>query len=414
MSEWQKTTLGEFVSLQRGHDLTDPERKAGDVPVMGSAGQNGFHDTAIAKGPGVVIGRSGASFGQVHFSQRDYWPHNTCLYVTDFHGNDPSFAYYFLGSINFARYNSGSAQPSLNRNFIYPIEISVPSPDTQRGIAKVLGTLDDKIELNRRMNETLEAMARAIFQSWFVDFDPVRAKASGESADSICHRLGLTPELLALFPDIFQDSELGEIPLGWSISTIGTLANVTGGSTPNTKEPKYWEGGIHYWATPKDLSRLSSPVLLGTERKVSDEGLAQVGSGLLEPGAVLLSSRAPIGYLAINEVPVAVNQGFIALKPSQGVSKYFLLYWAEWAHDEIVSRANGSTFLEISKANFRPIPVVRPPDELFAKFDQNIEPLYKRIVSNEQETLLLIAQRDSLMPKLLSGEIRVDTEEVAS
>lgn len=129
---------------------------------------------------------------------------------------------------------------------------------------------------------------------------------------------------------------------------------------------------------------------------------------------MLLSSRAPIGYLAINEVPVAVNQGFIALKPSQGVSKYFLLYWAEWAHDEIVSRANGSTFLEISKANFRPIPVVRPPDELFAKFDQNIEPLYKRIVSNEQETLLLIAQRDSLMPKLLSGEIRVDTEEVAS
>ena len=238
MSEWQKTTLGEFVSLQRGHDLTDPERKAGDVPVMGSAGQNGFHDTAIAKGPGVVIGRSGASFGQVHFSQRDYWPHNTCLYVTDFHGNDPSFAYYFLGSINFARYNSGSAQPSLNRNFIYPIEISVPSPDTQRGIAKVLGTLDDKIELNRRMNETLEAMARAIFQSWFVDFDPVRAKASGESAESICHRLGLTPELLALFPDIFQDSELGEIPLGWSISTIGTLANVTGGSTPNTKHQR--------------------------------------------------------------------------------------------------------------------------------------------------------------------------------
>jgi type I restriction enzyme S subunit len=414
MSEWRNTTLGDFVSLQRGHDLTDPERKAGNVPVMGSAGQNGVHCTALAKGPGVVIGRSGASFGQVHFAQYDYWPHNTCLYVTDFHGNDPRFAYYFLKSINFAGYNSGSAQPSLNRNFIYPIEITVPSPETQREIARVLATLDDKIELNRRMNETLEAMARAIFQSWFVDFDPVRAKASGESADSICQRLGLTPELLALFPESFDESVLGEVPAGWVIESIGTLANVTGGSTPNTKEPRYWDDGVHYWATPKDLSRLSSPVLLGTERKVSDEGLAQIGSGLLKPGAVLLSSRAPIGYRAINEVPVAVNQGFIVMTPNSGVSKYFLLYWAEWAHDEIVSRANGSTFLEISRTNFRPIPVVRPADAFFEKFDQYVGPLYKRIVSNEQETQLLVAQRDSLLPKLLSGEVLVAVEEEAS
>ncbi len=293
------------------------------------------------------------------------------------------------------------------------IELHLPPVEQQKSIARVLGCLDNKIELNRRMNETLEAMARAIFQSWFVDFDPVRAKVSGEPADSICQRLGLTPELLALFSDSFEDSELGEIPQGWLISTIGTLANVTGGSTPNTKEPKYWESGIHHWATPKDLSRLSSPVLLGTERKVSDEGLAQIGSGLLEPGAVLLSSRAPIGYRAINEVPVAVNQGFIAMKPSPGVSKYFLLYWAEWTHDEIVSRANGSTFLEISKANFRPIPVIRPADELFTKFDQYIQPIYKRIVSNERETQLLSEQRDSLLPELLSGKLLVASEEDA-
>ncbi len=294
------------------------------------------------------------------------------------------------------------------------IELYLPPVEQQKHIATMLGCLDDKIELNRRMNETLEAMARAIFQSWFVDFDPVRANASGESAESICQRLGLTPDLLALFPDGFEDSELGEIPAGWAVESIGTLANVTGGSTPNTKEPKYWDDGVHYWATPKDLSRLSSPVLLGTERKVSDEGLAQIGSGLLKPGTFLLSSRAPIGYRAINEVPVAVNQGFIAMAPNSGVSKYFLLYWAEWAHDEIVSRANGSTFLEISKANFRPIPVVRPTDDLFEKFDRYVEPIYKRIVSNEQETQQLVAQRDSLLPKLLSGEVPVDVEEEAS
>lgn len=411
MSEWKDTTLGEFVSLQRGHDLTDPERKPGSVPVMGSAGQNGTHATALAKGPGVVIGRSGASFGQVHFTAKDYWPHNTCLYVTDFHGNDPRFVYYFLKSINFAGYNSGSAQPSLNRNFIYPIEIRVPAPEVQREIARILGAIDDKIELNRRMNDTLEAMARAIFQSWFVDFDPVRAKAGGESPDSICQRLGLTPEFLALLPDTFDESSIGLLPSGWTVSSIGTLADVVGGSTPNTKEAKFWDKGHHAWATPKDLSRLSTPVLLNTERKVTELGLAQISSGLLAPGTVLMSSRAPIGYRAINELPVAINQGFIAMKPVNGVSRYFLLYWAEWALQDIVSRANGSTFLEISKSNFRPIQVVCPPGAMFAAFDQVVQPLYQRMVANEKEILLLIEQRDSLLPELLAGRTIVPSEE---
>ena len=170
---------------------------------MGSAGQNGFHYTARAKGSGIVVGRSGASFGQVHFSPVDYWPHNTALYVTDFKGNDPRFAFYFLKAIDFTRYNSGSAQPSLNRNFIYPTPVSIPPLPEQEAIAAVLGALDDKIELNRRMNATLEAMARALFQSWFVDFDPVRSKAEGRPL------AGLDELTAALFPAQFQASKLG-------------------------------------------------------------------------------------------------------------------------------------------------------------------------------------------------------------
>ncbi|MGA2608106.1 MAG: restriction endonuclease subunit S [Terriglobia bacterium] len=140
--DWQAKKLGNFVSLQRGHDLTEPERRPGNVAVMGSAGQNGFHDIALARGPGVVVGRSGASFGQVHFCENDYWPHNTALYVTDFHGNDPRFAFYFLKALDFSRYNSGGAQQSLNRNFIYPIPIGVPDLDEQRHIAAVLSDVD--------------------------------------------------------------------------------------------------------------------------------------------------------------------------------------------------------------------------------------------------------------------------------
>ena len=143
--EWDAEKLGNFVLLQRGHDLTWRDRRKGDVPVMGSAGQNGFHDTAIAKGPGVVLGRSGASFGEAHYCEKDFWPHNTALYVTDFRGNDPLFVFYFLKSIDFTRHNSGGAQQSLNRNFIYPIQVGVPRPPEQRVIAGALSDADELI-----------------------------------------------------------------------------------------------------------------------------------------------------------------------------------------------------------------------------------------------------------------------------
>jgi type I restriction enzyme S subunit len=245
----------------------------------------------------------------------------------------------------------------------------------QRAIAHILGTLDDKIELNRRMSETLEAMARTLFKAWFVDFEPVRAKMEGRwrRGESLP---GLPAHLYDLLPDRLVDSELGEIPEGWELKPIGDLAEVVGGSTPKTERTEYWQGGTHHWVTPKDLSALSMPVLLDTERKITDAGLAQISSGLLPKGTVLLSSRAPIGYLAIAEVPVAVNQGFIAMKPRPGISNLFLLRWANAAHDEIVSHANGSTFLEISKSSFRSIRTVAPAAPVMHAFDRMSGPMY--------------------------------------
>jgi type I restriction enzyme, S subunit len=282
------------------------------------------------------------------------------------------------------------------------LKIPLPPPAEQRRIAEILGALDDKIELNREMNETLEAMTRALFRLWFVDFDPVRAKAEGRDP-------ALPKTIANLFPARLVDSDLGEIPEGWDVTMVAQLAEIVGGSTPSTTNPAFWQDGQHYWVTPKDLSTLSTPVLLNTERKITDAGVSQIGSGLLPPGSVLLSSRAPIGYLAITQIPVAINQGFIAMIPRIGIPNLFLLLWAEWAHDEIISRANGSTFLEISKANFRPIPVVRPPTPIFSAFDRLAAPLFARIVSNERECQTLGALRDALLPKLISGELRLRT-----
>lgn len=278
------------------------------------------------------------------------------------------------------------------------LRVVLPPLPMQRAIAHILGTLDDKIELNRRQNKTLETMAYTLFKSWFVDFDPVRAKAEGRDT-------GLPTRIADLFPDIFDDTEIGEIPKGWTTKSIEALAEVQGGSTPSTKEGRFWDDGIHPWVTPKDLSGLLSPVLLESERKITDEGLSTISSGLLPKGTVLLSSRAPIGYLAITEMPVAINQGFIAMKPKDGVSNLFLLCWARLSHEEIVSRANGSTFLEISKSNFRPIRVVSPPLALMAEFDRQARPIYEYIAANERESRSLSALRDTLLPKLLSGEL---------
>ncbi len=417
-SEWRTCRLGDVLELKRGHDLPTRYRQPGPFPIVSSSGVSGTHSEAKVSGPGVVTGRYG-TLGEVFYIAEDFWPLNTALYVRDFKGNDPRFISYFLRTIDFYAYSDKAAVPGVNRNHLHSAVVRIPEPATQRAIACILGSLDDKIELNRHMNRTLEEMARAIFKSWFIDFDPVRAKArvrrehpkwtDDQVSRAACPKL--KPEIARLFPDSFQDSELGEVPKGWAVKTIGDLAEIVGGSTPRTTEAAFWEGGTHAWATPKDLSKLSVPVLLETERQITDDGLAQISSGLLPVGTVLLSSRAPIGYMAIAEVPLAINQGFIAMKPRLGVPNLYLLFWARSAHDEIVSRANGSTFLEISKSSFRPIPLIAPPPEVFAAFERLAKPLFARLVSSEHESRTLAALRDALLPKLISGQLRVPDAE---
>jgi len=286
--------------------------------------------------------------------------------------------------------------------FAETYSLSMPSLREQWDIASVLGALDDKIELNRRMNETLDAAARAIFKDWFVDFGPTRAKLEVRAPY-------LAEEIWSLFPDAFDED--GK-PRGWIASAIGQEVEVVGGSTPSTKAPQFWGGDIA-WATPKDLSSLSTPVLLKTERQITEAGLSQIGSGLLPAGTVLLSSRAPIGYMAIAQIPVAVNQGFIAMICKKQLSNLFVWLWTQANMETVHQNANGSTFQEISKANFRPIGVTVATPDLLRAFDETVRPLFDRIVSNERENRTLAATRDFLLPKLMSGEVRVkDAEKI--
>lgn len=409
-NDWKDCSLGDVIELKRGYDLPQKERLPGDVPLVSSSGFTDTHAKAMVKGPGVVTGRYG-TLGQVFYVEQDFWPLNTTLYVRDFKGNDPRFISYFLRDVDFLAYSDKAAVPGLNRNHLHQARVRIPTdPREQRAIAHILGTLDDMIALNRRANETLEAMTRTLFKAWFVDFEPVRAKLEGrwQRGQSLP---GLPAHLYDIFPDRLVESELGEIPEGWRHSTIGEEVTVCGGSTPSTKEPEFWEGGKHCWATPKDLSALKFPVLLDTDRKITDAGLAKISSGLLPVGTVLLSSRAPIGYLAIAEVPTAINQGFIAMKCDGTLPNVFVLPWCRESMDAIVGNANGSTFQEISKSNFRPLRVVVPSDPVLTSFTRSAGSLYRQLAENERESRSLARLRDTLLPKLISGELRVPDAE---
>lgn len=287
---------------------------------------------------------------------------------------DPFFIGFILKSKVWQKYVQsiigGSAQPGANAKQFGSFEFPLPPLPTQRRIAAILTALDDKIELNRRMNETLEGIAQALWGEWFGKY------ASGEV----------------------------ELPEEWKWGTLDDIIVAKGGSTPSTKESAFWDGDIS-WTSPKDLSNLRFPVLLETEKKISEKGLKQISSGLLPKGTLLLSSRAPIGYLAITQIPVAINQGYIAIDAINGFSNLYILFWLKANMEKVVERANGSTFLEISKANFREIPVLIPSSGSHSDFLEVITPIFQKIVENEKQSKTLLTVRDTLLPKLMQNEL---------
>lgn len=299
------------------------------------------------------------------------------------------------------RHAVGATMPNLNTGILSAVPINLPPLKIQYEIAEVLGSLDDRITLLRETNATLEAIAQAIFKSWFVDFDPVRAKMEGRAPE------GMDEATVALFPDSFEESELGQVPKGWEISPVGNVVETVGGGTPNTKDASYWLPAEHCWATPKDLSGISAPVLLDTERKLSDKGIAKICSGLLPIGTLLMSSRAPIGYLGIAQVPMAINQGYIAMPPGSVLPPLYMLYWCRQHMSIIKNHANGSTFMEISKKAFRLLPVLVPSAEVLTQFITITSTLFDRLVKNEEQSQTLAALRDTLLPRLISGKLRL-------
>ncbi|MER9740572.1 restriction endonuclease subunit S [Mesorhizobium sp. M0187] len=293
------------------------------------------------------------------------------------------------------QYASGTTHQTIYFPEAKAFHIALPPVREQNIIANLLNSLDDKIERNRRMAATLQEIAQALFKSWFVDFDPVHAKVDRRI-------LSLPAATLALFPDRFGENGL---PEGWRESAFGDVFDIRNGNTPSTEELRYW-GGEHQWATPKDLSPLVSPVLLNTDRTLSDQGVAVVNSGLLPPGSVLLSTRAPIGYIAFATRPVAINQGMAGIVGKE-ISTAHAWLWCIANNDVFLSVAGGSTFPEISKGTLRRLPMVVPSDDVSRSFSASVDPIVERLIALAEENDNLALLRDSLLPRLISGELRI-------
>jgi len=387
--EWRECSLGEVIELKRGYDLPQRDRRPGVVPLVSSSGVTDYHSEAMAKGPGVVTGRYG-TLGQVFYIEKNFWPLNTTLYVRDFKGNDPRFVSYFLRGLDFLAYSDKAAVPGLNRNHLHQARVLVPSdPNEQRAIAHILGTLDDKIELNRRMNETLEAMARALFKSWFVDFNPVRAKVEGRDP-------GLPKPLADLFPDSFEDSELGEIPKGWKPSNVGKHFDLTMGQSPPGSTYNESGDGLPFFQGRTDFGfRFPSRRVFCT----APTRLAKVGD-------TLVSVRAPVGDVNIAIEPCAVGRGVAAVRHLSGSRSF--TYHAMHNLGEHFGKfeAEGTVFGSINKTDFERLPFVAPPQAVLDRFERLAWPIDDRVESNEVESRTLAALRDTLLPKLLSGALR--------
>jgi type I restriction enzyme S subunit len=285
----------------------------------------------------------------------------------------------------------------------------VPLPDlpTQQAINEIISLIDQQISNNKALSRNLEALAQSVYKSWFIDFDPVYSKKLAEKP------LGMDAETAKLFPDSFVKSEFGEIPKGWKFHDISQVIKFCGGGTPSTKNSEYWDGE-HLWTTPRDLSRQIGIITIDTERKLTDAGISKISSKLLPRHSVLMSSRAPIGYLTVAAFPTAINQGFIGFPFQKPYSPLYILNWLHFNMHEIKSRSGGGTFAEINRTSFKSIPFLFSSDELLLKFEQLMEPSLIKLESNAIENALLERTRVRLLSGLIDGEIELPAGLIAS
>ncbi len=366
MSEWKEIKLGDVITFQRGHDLPKTDMVIGEFPVAGSNGIIGFHNKATTKGPGVTIGRSG-NIGTPIFYSKDYWAHNTVLFIKDFKNSFPKFIYYFLKSFDFSQFNAGSAVPTLNRNHIHELNVKVPTLPEQKLIAETLSSLDDKIDLLHRQNKTLEQLAETLFRQWFIE----------EAEES------------------------------WEGGTINSLIEIQSGFA--FKSTDFVEQGKYKLVTIKNVQDgyldLSSTNFINEIPKRMPEYC------LLQQGDILLSLTGNVGRCClITEENLFLNQRVAKLraKNNRDWGFTYIMFRQTTMRRMLEELAKGTAQANLSPIETGKMEIQIPPKELLQKYSLEATPLLEKVLKNKNQINTLTKLRDTLLPKLMSGEIRLN------
>lgn len=435
-SRWEETTWGEAVELKYGKAIRGYQNAEEAYPVFGTNGQVGTHAQYLSEGPGVILGRKGAYRG-VHYSNQPFFVIDTAYYVAPKQDLDMRWLYYAMRHYKLGQIDDGSPIPSTTRAAVYSSEFMRPPIVEQQSIATCLGSLDDKIELNRRMNETLEEIARVLFRDWFVDFGPTRRQAEGAtdpaaimghafpagdmpaevgtgSAPENSHDISTTKPLNAatlapLFPAKLGDDGL---PEGWVEQPFEAFVEIVGGGTPKTKIAEYWGGDIP-WFSVVDAPNQGAVYVHATEKSITQAGLENSSARMVPEGTTIISARGTVGKIGMAPRDMTFNQSCYALRPKKPVGERFVFLATGQLVERLQAMAHGSVFSTITRNTFSSLSFAGADELCYSAFEDVTAPLFAKIKVNGQENQTLAEMRDLLLPKLMSGEIRLNEVEAA-
>ena len=370
---WKQCQLGNVLTLQRGFDITKKEQKQGSVPVISSSGINSFHNIAKVTGPGVIIGRKG-SLGTVFYVEEGYWPHDTTLWIKDFHGNFPKFAYYFLRTLNLAQFDVGASNPTLNRNHVHLLSVYWPPLPTQRKIASIFSAYDDLIENNTRRIAILEEMAQSLYREWFVHF-----RFPGHE------KKGLV------------ESELRLIPEGWEVVKLGDMCLITMGQSPSSQFYNEIGEGLPFHQGVSDFGN-HFPI---------DRKYCTAANRIAESGDILFSVRAPVGRINVANKKIVIGRGLSAIRSKTDNQGFIYQQLKDLFQEEDII-GNGAIFKSVTKEDMYGIKMLRPSQSMISLFEQHVKPIFSNIKVLTTKNANLRKTRDLLLPKLISGEVDVE------